>query len=100
MKHRSPSFSIRQLAAITAASILLLLLVVGIGLFSFTRPAWLHYQQQFLQTTGTAGDPVVRSITPTLTGQPELCTTCHLGIEEIERVAPCRHLRLRALPRW
>ena len=27
--------------------------------------------------------PVAKSITPTLTNQPELCLTCHDGIEEI-----------------
>jgi hypothetical protein len=32
--------------------------------------------------------PAPRSITPTLTGQPELCLTCHDGIEEISAAHP------------
>ncbi|CAG0935267.1 hypothetical protein TFLX_04099 [Thermoflexales bacterium] len=32
--------------------------------------------------------PTAKSITPTLTGQPELCLTCHAGIEEISPSHP------------
>lgn len=32
--------------------------------------------------------PTPRSITPTLTGKPELCLTCHDGIEEISKSHP------------
>jgi len=32
--------------------------------------------------------PTIKSITPTLTGQPELCLTCHAGIEEISPSHP------------
>src|SRR5512143_590247 len=32
--------------------------------------------------------PTPRSITPTLTGKPELCLTCHAGIEEISKSHP------------
>ena len=32
--------------------------------------------------------PTAKSITPTLTGQPELCLTCHDGIEEISASHP------------
>ena len=32
--------------------------------------------------------PTPKSITPTLTGQPELCLTCHAGIEEISPSHP------------
>src|SRR5512137_1716721 len=32
--------------------------------------------------------PVARSITPTLTNKPELCLTCHAGIEEISPSHP------------
>ena len=32
--------------------------------------------------------PAPKSITPTLTGKPELCLTCHDGIEEISASHP------------
>ena len=35
-----------------------------------------------------AATPTAKSITPTLTGQPELCLTCHDGIEEISASHP------------
>ena len=81
------AFSIRQLAAIAAAAILLLL-AVGFSLWVVARPGWLRYQQQTMQAAGSLGEPVVRVLTPTLTGQAELCTTCHLGIEEISASHP------------
>jgi hypothetical protein len=34
------------------------------------------------------GSPAPKSLTPTLTGQPELCLTCHEGIEEISASHP------------
>src|SRR5574341_1923545 len=36
-------------------------------------PGWAHYQQS----------AEVRILTPTLTGKPEMCLTCHQGIEQI-----------------
>jgi hypothetical protein len=43
-----------------------------------THPAWSQYQV----------DPRVRMIVPSLTGEPELCLTCHYGIEEISESHP------------
>ena len=42
------------------------------------HPAWSEYQDE----------PHVRLITPSLTGEPELCLTCHYGIEEISDSHP------------
>lgn len=62
------------------------LLIVGAALVAAlalaairqARPAWARY-------TGSAE---VRILTPTLTGEPELCLTCHAGIEEISGAHP------------
>jgi len=81
------SFSIRQLAVIATASILALLVVVAAA-WTVARPPWERYQQAYAQATGQEDDPAVRSLTPTLTGEPELCTTCHIGLEEISPSHP------------
>ena len=55
-----------------------LALALGIAALRQSQPAWAHY-------TGSAE---VRIITPTLTGKPELCLTCHYGIEQIDTAHP------------
>ncbi len=58
-----------------SAALTLALVLAGVRQ---ARPAWARY-------TGSAE---VRILTPTLTGQPELCLTCHQGIEEISPAHP------------
>lgn len=53
-------------------------LALAVAGFRQARPAWMRY-------TGSAE---VRVTTPTLTGKPELCLTCHEGIEEISPAHP------------
>lgn len=54
-----------------------------------TKP-WRQYQQAYYKQQNTRDSARVRiiSITPTLTGKPELCLTCHTGIEEISSSHP------------
>ncbi len=54
-----------------------------------SRQEWKKYQKlYFQQTKPDAAQIRVRSIVPTLTEKPELCITCHLGIEEISPSHP------------
>lgn len=56
----------------------LLALALGAAALRQARPAWARY-------TGSAQ---VRVLTPTLSGEPELCLTCHAGIEPISDAHP------------
>ncbi len=58
----------------TAALLLSLVFVAG----RQARPGWHQYSQ----------NAAVQLITPILTGEPELCLTCHAGIEEISEAHP------------
>lgn len=50
---------------------------------------WQKYQKlYFKQANVDTAHVRVRAVVPTLTGEPELCTTCHLGIEEISPSHP------------
>jgi hypothetical protein len=53
------------------------------------HPDWREWQTRYNAQTGIS--PVsrqIRVLTPTRTGQPELCLTCHTGIEEISASHP------------
>lgn len=56
-----------------------LLAALGIAGYRQAHPAWGRYQP---------GPAAVRSVTPSLSGEPELCLTCHEGIEEISPSHP------------
>jgi hypothetical protein len=58
---------------------LALLAALGAAAYRQANPPWDGYQPGLAQ---------VRSITPTLSGEPELCLTCHEGIEEISSSHP------------
>ena len=62
-------------------------LLIGAGILTLAMLAALMRQERppWSRYTGSAQ---VRVITPTLTGQPELCLTCHGGIEEISEAHP------------
>jgi hypothetical protein len=57
---------------------LALLVAISLAGWRQASPAWSRYQD----------DPRVRLVTPTLTNEPELCLTCHQGIEEIDDSHP------------
>ena len=50
---------------------------------------WKDYQRRYAAEHGADSLHIgVRTVVPTLTGQPELCLTCHVGIEEISASHP------------
>jgi len=54
-----------------------------------SHPEWAQWQKLYFQRQNIDSLTVkIVSITPTLTGKPELCLTCHLGIEEISPSHP------------
>ncbi len=62
-------------AAVGSAVVAIALILAA---FRQAHPRWTRY----------TNSPEVRILTPTLTGQPELCLTCHDGIEEISAAHP------------
>ncbi len=62
-------------AAVGSAVVAIALILAA---FRQAHPRWTRY----------TNSPEVRILTPTLTGQPELCLTCHNGIEEISAAHP------------
>ncbi|MDM8521117.1 hypothetical protein QUF64_13820 [Anaerolineales bacterium HSG6] len=66
-----------------AVSIILLAGVVMIGLWQNQHAEWQNYQQRYFERTGQPLDIRIREIVPTMTGQAELCLTCHIGLAEI-----------------
>lgn len=87
MNRHSPSFTRRQLTLLALAAIVLLL-VGSLSLWLATRNDWQQYQAAYAQATGQEIQPTQRVVTPALTGKPELCTTCHIGLEEISASHP------------
>jgi hypothetical protein len=57
---------------------LLLAAALGLAVWRQARPAWGAYQS----------DPQIRTLVPSITQKPELCLTCHNGIEEISKSHP------------
>ncbi len=52
------------------------------------RPEWRRWQERYYQQQNEEASIKIAVIVPTLTGKPELCTSCHLGIEEISPSHP------------
>lgn len=53
------------------------------------NPAWKNWQARYDAEPNVTPVPFeVRALTPTSTGRPELCVTCHLGIEDISASHP------------
>ncbi|MBS1271234.1 MAG: hypothetical protein MAGBODY4_00363 [Candidatus Marinimicrobia bacterium] len=51
---------------------------------------WKQYQSEYYSQANLSdsADIKIISMTPTLTGEPELCLTCHIGIEQISEPHP------------
>ena len=71
--------------------------VAGLALLAATvamvwresHPAWQAWQELYNAEPNVTPAPLaIRVLTPTRTGKPELCTTCHVGIEEISPSHP------------
>ncbi len=66
-----------------------LLAAVILMLWREDHPAWKAWQERYYAEPNVTPAPItIRALTPTLTGQPELCVTCHIGLEEISSSHP------------
>ncbi len=73
----------------TVGAALFLLLAMAFAWWRTGQAEWQQWQRRY--NAAHPDDPIplgIRSITPSRTGQPELCTTCHVGIEEISPSHP------------
>lgn len=52
------------------------------------RAEWQTWQQTYFARTGVPADIRVRQVVPQMTGEPELCITCHIGLAEISPSHP------------
>ena len=55
------------------------------------NPAWKAWQMQYNAEPNVTPVPIaIRVLTPTTTNKPELCVTCHVGIEDISASHPAQ----------
>lgn len=72
-----------------AVAALILLLSLGVATWRQSHPEWRAWQERYNAAhPNTAINIGIRTVTPTLTGKPELCTTCHVGLAEISPSHP------------
>ncbi len=71
-----------------ATSALLLAGVVMLVMRVSQQSEWQSYQQQYFAQTGQPANLQPRQVVPRISGQPELCLTCHLGLAEISASHP------------
>jgi len=68
---------------------LALLIALGAAVWHETHPAWREWQARYNAQPNVTPVPLeIRALIPTQTGKPELCITCHIGIEEISAAHP------------
>ncbi|MBI4788865.1 MAG: hypothetical protein HY782_17680 [Chloroflexi bacterium] len=68
-----------------------LLFAVFAMLWREDNPAWKTWQARYNGELDTSPVPIaIRNLTPTMTGKPELCVTCHVGIEDISASHPAQ----------
>jgi hypothetical protein len=73
---------------ISIAAVILLFSTVVIFITG-RQKEWMIYQQQYYsENSGQDSRLKIITITPALTGKPEMCLTCHQGIEEISSSHP------------
>jgi hypothetical protein len=71
------------------ASGLLLLAATAAIMWQENHPAWQVWQERYNAEPNVISVPLaIRVLTPTQTGKPELCISCHLGIEDISASHP------------
>ncbi|RME40910.1 MAG: hypothetical protein D6796_16525 [Caldilineae bacterium] len=61
---------------------------VAIAARQSRRADWRDYQRTYFARLGQPADIRLRPITPQMSGQPELCLTCHIGLAEISPSHP------------
>jgi hypothetical protein len=72
-------------------ALLALFIAIGAAAWSETHPAWREWQARYNAQPGVTPVPIeIRALVPTQTGKPELCVTCHIGIEEISAAHPAQ----------
>ncbi len=69
-------------------SLIILMAAVALVFGRAQRQDWQSFQRKYFARTGQPAEIHVRQIVPQLTGEPELCTTCHLGLAEISPSHP------------
>lgn len=78
-------------AAWTLAAGLALVAAVVAMLWREENPTWKNWQRLYDAESGVTPVPLeIRALTPTLTSKPELCVTCHVGIEDISASHPAQ----------
>lgn len=77
-------------ALIFAAAVALLVLAFSLVPGGQPEAEWKAYQRAYFEATGEQGDAALRQLNPTVKtdSKPELCTTCHFGLEEISASHP------------
>lgn len=84
-------------------AILLLLVAIGAAFWREQNPAWAAWQARYNAESEKPGflpsrslaensgfSSGIQALVPTSTGKPELCTTCHIGIEDISASHPAQ----------
>lgn len=67
----------------------LLILALGLATVMEHQKEWKRLQRRYYHSTGQEKYELsIKKIVPGLTGKPELCLSCHLGIEEISSSHP------------
>ncbi len=75
---------------IFAAGLALLAATVAM-MWQEAHPAWQEWQVRYNAEPNVTPVPLaIRVLTPAQTGKPELCVTCHVGIEEISASHPAQ----------
>ena len=70
---------------------LALLVAVGAMVWNEAHPAWREWQARYNAQPNVTPVPIeIRALVPTQTGKPELCVTCHVGIEDISPSHPAQ----------
>jgi len=57
-------------------------------IWQFQNREWRGYQRLYFERTGQPVDIRMREVVPAMTGQPERCVTCHMGLVEISAAHP------------
>ncbi|OQY30999.1 MAG: hypothetical protein B6243_09145, partial [Anaerolineaceae bacterium 4572_5.2] len=75
-------------AILFIAAVFALVFALIVVVWQNQRSDWQDYQRVYFQRIGQPADIRVRQITPQMTGEAELCLTCHIGLAEISPSHP------------
>ena len=77
-------------AILFAMAVFTLIFALTVAVWQNQHRNWQDYQRAYFQQTGQPANIQVRQITPQLSGQAELCLTCHIGLTEISPSHPVK----------